>query len=65
MSPQSDLTYYTARAADERRLSESCANPRVARVHRQLAERYEALLVELRGGPPELEIVTSGRSRAA
>ena len=60
-----DREYFSARGAQERRLSESCANKRVAGIHRELAERYEALLAELQGGRPSLEIVDGGNSRAA
>ena len=64
MNQRSNFDYFAARVAEERRRSESSTNLRVARVHRELAERYEALLAKLRPRP-ELEIIDGGSSRAA
>ena len=65
MTHLSNFDYFAARVAEERQRSAGCANKRVARVHRELAERYEALLAELEVGNPALEIADGGSSRAA
>jgi hypothetical protein len=47
MSPNSDATrtpdYYSARAAEERRLALAATDPRARAIHREMAERYAVL----------------------
>lgn len=44
--PTDDLEYYRLRAVDERALAESAADSRVAEIHRELADKYDALASE-------------------
>lgn len=43
MASQSDEEYYATRAAVERQLSDTAADPSTALIHAQLASRYELL----------------------
>jgi hypothetical protein len=56
MNQQSDLDYYTARAAVERELSDSAPDPGIALIHTQLADRYEALAAGLTRPLPYLRV---------
>jgi transposase len=58
-----DKDYFRKRAAVERTLAEAASDPRVAPVHQELAERYEALVRE--GNRPTLHIVTARAAEAA
>jgi hypothetical protein len=44
--------YFADRELVERAMSRSANNPRVAAVHREMAERYEALAVVFGAKPP-------------
>lgn len=44
--PSSELEYFRARAAEERSLAQKADQQRVARIHLELAEKYEALARE-------------------
>lgn len=52
MSSQSNAEYFAGRAAIERGLSESAADPRAAAIHAELAARYEELALQS-GAPAE------------
>jgi hypothetical protein len=55
-----DLDYFRSRVATERASAEAATDPRVAAIHRELAERYEALV------QPGLRLVEPGAlTRAA
>jgi hypothetical protein len=56
MIRQSDEDYYAARAAAERRLSQTASDPRAAGVHEAMAERYEALRASTNVERPVLRI---------
>ena len=43
MSEESFASYFVDREQFERTMSQHSADPRVARVHNEMAERYEAL----------------------
>lgn len=43
MNEPNDREYYVARAASSRNLAQRAANPAIAAIHADLAERYEAL----------------------
>jgi hypothetical protein len=58
-----DSQYFRERAAVERALAKAPGDPKVAAVHDELAERYEALVRE--GKRPILRIVTARASEAA
>jgi hypothetical protein len=58
MTEQSDLEYYTVRAAVERGLSDSATDPGIALIHTQLADRYEQLAAGLHF-PPKLLVVAA------
>lgn len=38
---ESDRSYYTRRALEERSAAEKATNPKAREAHRQIAERYE------------------------
>jgi hypothetical protein len=38
-----DLTYYLQRAAIEREMAQTAANPKIAAIHEELARGYDAL----------------------
>jgi hypothetical protein len=40
----SPTDYYVRRAQDERTLADKAADPAVARVHREMASRYDAIV---------------------
>jgi len=40
----SPTDYYVRRAQDERALAEKAADPSVARLHREMASRYDAIV---------------------
>lgn len=48
-----DVDYYRERAAEERRAAKAAAEKSIARIHDQMAAKYEALAdqVELSSGP--------------
>lgn len=49
--PFEDRDYYTERAAEERKLSASSIEPNVAKVHLELAEKYEGLARAAQAAP--------------
>jgi hypothetical protein len=63
MMTWNDREYYRKRAATERALAVATSDPRVAPVHQELAERYEALVSE--GKRPTLRIVAARTAEAA
>jgi hypothetical protein len=63
MMTWNDRDYFRKRAAIERALAEAASDPRVAPVHQELAERYEALVRE--GERPTLRIVAARAAEAA
>jgi hypothetical protein len=48
---QDDQSYFIRRAAEERLAAQRAANPRAAAAHREMAERYAALIAELHEQP--------------
>ena len=66
MAGLNDLDYYARRQDEERVLAARSADPAVAAVHRDMADRYAALVAPapravMRQAPrPLLRIVTSG-----
>jgi hypothetical protein len=44
MSEQNLTDYYARRAETERALAEKAADPSAARLHREMAERYDAIV---------------------
>jgi hypothetical protein len=65
MNHQSDLEYYTSRAAVERALSDTAADPGIALIHTQLADRYELLAAREISSPRPLRVVTATEVAAA
>jgi hypothetical protein len=63
MMTWNDREYFRERATVERALMSAASDPRVADIHHELAERYEALLRD--GDRPTLRIVTDKASEAA
>lgn len=53
MSKSHDFDYHSKRAADERRLAETIADPKIAALHAQLAELYEQLVQSALEGPEQ------------
>ena len=39
-----DFSYYRRRAEDERRAADKAEAPNISRIHRELAERYSAMI---------------------
>ena len=64
MPRQTDREYYLDRASVERHLSNTASNPRAARVHQQLAERYEKLAAGSDQTRGKLTIVSEPQSPA-
>lgn len=58
-----DREYFRKRAAIERALAQSASDPRIADIHHELAERYEALVGDSKR--PTLLILSDRLSRAA
>ncbi len=46
MHSRDELAYYAERARSERQQAERACTPAVAKVHLQLAERYESLIAK-------------------
>lgn len=44
MSERNESDYYARRAEAERLLAEKATDPSVARLHREMAERYDAIV---------------------
>jgi len=59
MSKLNDADYFSVRAAEERALSLSSRNKRVADAHCEMADRYERLADQFRVRRPRLHIVSS------
>jgi hypothetical protein len=57
MPRQSDREYYLDRASVERHLSKTASDPNAALVHKQLADRYEALADQPAGHRSGLTLV--------
>ena len=58
--PDCDRTYYEQRAATEREMAAAAADPRIAAIHMELAERYDLLAASnarAPTGPPQLQVV--------
>ena len=64
MPRQTDREYYLDRASVERYLSNTASNPRAARVHQHLAERYEKLAAGSDQTRGKLTIVSEPQSPA-
>ena len=58
-----DSEYYRRRSASERAMAQAASDPRVAAIHHQLADRYEALVRA--GKRPTLRVVTDRATEAA
>jgi len=58
-----DAAYFRNRAESERALAESAADPVVASIHRELADRYDRLLTE--GERPTLRLVAGAEAAAS
>ena len=52
MSVADNYNFYRQRAATERSCAASAGSPEIARLHEQLAEKYEALVAEIEARPP-------------
>lgn len=44
MSEQSQTDYYAGRAVTERNLADKATDPAVAKLHREMARRYDAIV---------------------
>lgn len=56
--------YYEHRARQARAFAAAATDPKIAAIHSEMADRYDALAAEVRA-PARLRIVTSGNDRAA
>jgi transposase len=63
MMTWNEREYFRKRAEIERALAKLATDPRVAPVHQELAERYEALVRE--GKRPTLHVVAAKTAEAA
>ena len=61
MPAQKDLQYFASRAAAERHLSKTVADPRVAGIHAELAEAYERAAEKLGQFPRGLQVLGAAR----
>lgn len=52
MQSPTDKEYFRSRALDEHARAEAASDPVIAQLHRELAERYERLVVLSRDTPP-------------
>jgi hypothetical protein len=58
MLDRQDLDYFTARAVEERELSESADDPIAKQLHANLSKRYESIVRRNNNHRPILHIVT-------
>jgi len=56
MIDSKDVDYFRARAQEERALSEMTADPAIALIHSNLAQRYQRLVASETAGRPTLHI---------
>ena len=59
---QIDQQYYADRAMVERHMSNTASDPNIALIHKQLADRYEALAADIGQPRPKLTIAVGGRT---
>ena len=65
MIDSKDVDYFRARAQEERALGETTADPAVALIHLNLAQRYERLVVRGTRSRPTLHIAVSAPDQSA
>lgn len=58
--PQGDLEYFAFRAAMERTMSETAPETSIARIHSELAERYQSLANGLNQPRPSVQAEANG-----
>lgn len=56
MTELNNEAYYRRRAQHSRQLAENAADSAIARIHSEMAERYEQLASATRGEPNELRL---------
>lgn len=61
MNQSNHREYYVARAASSRELAQRAADPAIAAIHVDLAERYEVLAAD----QPEMPASATGRVQAS
>lgn len=59
-----DNEYFRARAADERAMAAKASNPTIAKIHLQLAEKYESLLQDTAPATSRFTEVDLGRAQS-
>jgi hypothetical protein len=59
MTELNNNDYYLRRAEHSRQLAENAANPAIARIHLEMAERYEQLASATGGQPNERRLRSS------
>lgn len=57
---QTDQQYYADRAMVERHMSNTASDPNIALIHKQLADRYEALAADVSQPRRKLTIAVGG-----